>query len=161
MGYCCFFVFVLFKLPLYRQVQSSRGKNNIILKIETVCGDVNIAKILKNNNVYILFSSLGTAEEIFYGHKHPYTWSLLNAAPNLELGHKQKLLSIEGTPPDLIHPPKGCPFAARCKFCMNVCVDEVPDEYEFEDGHKTACWLYHPESGYQNIDFDKEAEIDG
>ena len=62
MGYCCFFVFVLFKLPLYRQVQSSRGKNNIILKIETICGDVNIAKILKNNNVYILFSSHSSKE---------------------------------------------------------------------------------------------------
>ena len=100
----------------------------------------------------------GTVDQIFYGHKHPYTWALLNAAPNLQLGNKQKLLSIEGTPPDLIDPPKGCPFAARCKYCMNVCVNEAPEEYEFEKAHKVACWLYHPESGYADIDFSKEAE---
>ena len=100
----------------------------------------------------------GTVDQIFYGHKHPYTWALLNAAPNLQLGNKQKLLSIEGTPPDLIDPPKGCPFAARCKYCMNVCVNEAPEEYEFEKDHKVACWLYHPESGYADIDFSKEAE---
>ena len=61
-GLLLFFCFVLFKLPLHRQVQSSRGKNNIIFKIETICGNVNIAKILKNNNVYILFSSHSSKE---------------------------------------------------------------------------------------------------
>ena len=146
-------------IDLMKDIQKKLG-TTIILITHDLGVVANIAE-----RIVVMYSGKimeqGTAEEIFYGHKHPYTWSLLNAAPNLELGHKQKLLSIEGTPPDLIHPPKGCPFAARCKFCMNVCVDEVPDEYEFEDGHKTACWLYHPESGYQNIDFDKEAEIDG
>ncbi|MBQ2651045.1 MAG: ABC transporter ATP-binding protein [Clostridia bacterium] len=100
----------------------------------------------------------GTVDQIFYGHKHPYTWALLNAAPNLSLGNKQTLLSIEGTPPDLIDPPKGCPFAARCKYCMNICIEEAPEVYEFEKDHKVACWLYHPESGYADIDFSKEAE---
>ena len=41
---------------------------------------------------------------------------------------------------------------------MNVCVNEAPEEYEFEKDHKVACWLYHPESGYADIDFSKEAE---
>ena len=100
----------------------------------------------------------GTVDQIFYGHKHPYTWALLNAAPNLSLGNKQTLMSIEGTPPDLINPPKGCPFAARCKYCMNICIEEAPETYEFEKDHKVACWLYHPESGYADIDFSKEAE---
>lgn len=56
----------------------------------------------------------GTCTEIFEKHKHPYTWALLKAAPDMELGSKQKLVAIEGTPPDLILPPKGCPFAERC-----------------------------------------------
>lgn len=99
----------------------------------------------------------GDCNAIFYRHKHPYTWALLNAAPSLELENKQQLVSIEGTPPDLIDPPVGCPFAARCKYCMNICVEEMPPEYGFEEGHMAACWLRHPESGYSDIDFDKEA----
>ena len=98
----------------------------------------------------------GTCEEIFYEHKHPYTWALLKAAPNLELGHKQQLVSIEGTPPDLINPPQGCPFAARCKYCMNACIEAMPPEWEFEKDHKVSCWLYHPDSCYRNIEFEKE-----
>lgn len=98
----------------------------------------------------------GTCEEIFFGHRHPYTWALLNAAPSLELERRQQLFSIEGTPPDLIHPPKGCPFAERCKYCMSICTEVEPPEYEFEDGHKACCWLYHPQSEYREIDFSKE-----
>ena len=65
-------------------------------------------------------------------------------------------MSIEGTPPDLINPPQGCPFAARCKYCMNACIEAMPPEWEFEKDHKVSCWLYHPDSCYRNIEFEKE-----
>ena len=100
----------------------------------------------------------GECSEIFSSHRHPYTWALLNAAPSLEIKNNRKLISIEGTPPDLINPPKVCPFASRCKYCMNICVEAAPPEYDYGAGHKVSCWLYHPESGYQDIDFNKEAE---
>lgn len=100
----------------------------------------------------------GECSEIFSSHRHPYTWALLNAAPSLEIKNNRKLISIEGTPPDLINPPKGCPFASRCKYCMNICVEAAPPEYDYGAGHKVSCWLYHPESGYQDIDFNKEAD---
>ena len=100
----------------------------------------------------------GECSEIFSSYRHPYTLSLLNAAPSLESKNNRKLISIEGTPPDLINPPKGCPFASRCKYCMNICVEAAPPEYDYGAGHKVSCWLYHPESGYQDIDFNKEAE---
>ncbi|NSI89303.1 ABC transporter ATP-binding protein [[Clostridium] scindens] len=100
----------------------------------------------------------GECSEIFSSHRHPYTWALLNAAPSLEIKNNRKLISIEGTPPDLINPPKGCPFASRCKYCMNICVEAAPPEYDYGAGHKVLCWLYHPESGYEDIDFNKEAE---
>lgn len=144
-------------IDLMKDIQKKLG-TTIILITHDLGVVANIA-----DHIVVMYSGKvmeqGTADEIFYGHKHPYTWSLLKAAPNLELGNKQTLLSIEGTPPDLITPPKGCPFAARCKYCMNVCVDEAPEEYEFEEGHKASCWLYHPESGYTDIDFSKEAEV--
>jgi oligopeptide transport system ATP-binding protein len=74
----------------------------------------------------------------------------------LELGSAQQLVTIEGTPPNLLNPPKGCPFAARCEYCMEICVEEFPPEYTFETGHTAACWLHHPESGYQGMDFSKD-----
>lgn len=100
----------------------------------------------------------GDCDAIFYEYKHPYTWALLNAAPNMELDNKKKLISIEGTPPDLIDPPEGCPFAARCKYCMNICVDKMPPEFDFGNGHKVFCWLRHPDSGYVDIRFEAEEE---
>ena len=63
----------------------------------------------------------GTSMEVFHHPRHPYTNALLDAVPRLDLQNKQELASIEGTPPDLIAPPKGCPFCTRCKYCMEVC----------------------------------------
>lgn len=86
----------------------------------------------------------GAAEEIFYHPKHPYTCALLNAVPRLDLKNKQELASIEGTPPDLLNPPKGCPFSTRCKYCMDICCEELPEYTKFDGEHSAACWLHHP-----------------
>ena len=86
----------------------------------------------------------GSCEDIFYNPKHPYTLALLSAVPRLDLKNKQELASIEGTPPDLIAPPKGCPFSTRCKYCMEICCEKAPEYTEFGDGHVAACWLHHP-----------------
>ncbi|WP_027632943.1 ABC transporter ATP-binding protein [Clostridium hydrogeniformans] len=86
----------------------------------------------------------GNCNDIFYSPKHPYTWALLRAVPRLDLGNKENLVSIQGTPPDLIAPPKGCGFAMRCTKCMKICHEQEPPVYDFEGEHSTACWLYHP-----------------
>lgn len=85
----------------------------------------------------------GTCEDVFYSPKHPYTWALLNALPRLDLKNKQDLISIEGTPPDLIAPPIGCAFSTRCDYCMQICREETPDYTHFKGGHQAACWLHH------------------
>lgn len=85
----------------------------------------------------------GFSDDLFYNAKHPYTKALLRAIPRLDLKNKQVLASIEGTPPDLLDPPKGCPFSTRCQYTMNVCCDHPPIVTEFEKDHKAACWLYH------------------
>ena len=85
----------------------------------------------------------GTREEIFYNPQHPYTLALLGSVPKLEWKSKQLLQTIKGTPPDLIAPPKGCAFAKRCKYCMNICLEEKPETTNFEEGHSTHCWLHH------------------
>lgn len=88
----------------------------------------------------------GTAEEIFYTPKHPYTMGLLKSIPRLDLAEKQRLVPIPGTPPDLLKPPVGCPFASRCPYAMNICIETMPEYTVSETGHRAACWLQHPEA---------------
>lgn len=92
-----------------------------------------------------LIMEYGTADEIFYHPRHPYTMGLLGSIPHVDGGEKRRLIPIDGTPPDLINPPKGCPFSTRCKYCMNVCTQEQPPYFE-EDKHRTMCWLLDGEA---------------
>lgn len=81
----------------------------------------------------------GPASRIFHNPKHPYTIGLLKAVPNLE-GKKQKLLSIPGSPPDLIHPPDACRFAPRCQYATDKCRAEAPPLETVEPDHQSRCW---------------------
>ncbi|MBE6017247.1 MAG: ABC transporter ATP-binding protein [Lachnospiraceae bacterium] len=85
----------------------------------------------------------GTVREIYYNTAHPYTSGLMHSIARLETNRGEKLHPIEGTPPDLFSPPAGCPFAARCDYCMDVCNEYPPDEYRLSDEHMTRCWLQH------------------
>ena len=85
----------------------------------------------------------GSDEDIFYDARHPYTWGLMNSVPNPKSDIKEKLTPIEGQPPDLLKPPVGCPFAARCKYAMKICTQKQPPLFEISENHKAACWLCH------------------
>ena len=95
----------------------------------------------------------GSARDIFYGSRHPYTWALLKAVPRLDRDG-EKLFAIDGAPPSLINPGRGCPFADRCEFCMNICSAQEPPTYFFHDGHSAACWLHHPDAKIPNVPFE-------
>ena len=86
---------------------------------------------------------MGGTEEIFYAPKHPYTKALLCAIPK-EDSESKRLTVIPGTPPNLLNPPKGCPFVARCEKHMKICGEEFPKGYE-EDSHRCYCHLYSSE----------------
>ncbi len=88
-----------------------------------------------------LIVETGTDNNIFYESRHPYTWGLMKSVPNPKTDDREKLSPIEGQPPDLIKPPKGCPFAARCEYAMKVCVEKQPPYYEISKGHYSACFL--------------------
>lgn len=83
---------------------------------------------------------IGDKREIFYNPEHPYTKGLLNSVPRLDL-MEEELKPIEGTPPDLFSPPKGCPFTARCDFAMEVCDHVYPITTKLSEAHKVDCWL--------------------
>lgn len=132
-----------------------KKKNTSVILITHDLGVVaNIAK-----RIVVMYSGKivekGNCDDIFYNPKHPYTWALLNAMPRLDLKNKEQLVSIEGTPPDLIAPPKGCPFSTRCKYCMNVCKEHEPEVTDFGDGHLVACWLHHPKAPKLDLPFSK------
>lgn len=74
--------------------------------------------------------------------QHPYTIGLMQSVPRPKTGYKKRLVPIEGSPPDLLKPPSGCPFSPRCKYAMEVCLKEVPPLYEINDSQSAACWLH-------------------
>lgn len=84
----------------------------------------------------------GTAEEIFYDPRHPYTWALLSSIPDVD--SKEKLEAIPGTPPNMIYPPKGDAFAARSRFAMNIDYRQEPPMFKVSDTHYAATWLLDP-----------------
>lgn len=86
----------------------------------------------------------GTVEAIFLNPQHPYTRGLLNTVPRLDMEKTAPLVPIIGSPPDLLDPPKGCPFYPRCESAMKVCKDHDPVLEVVEEGQTAACWLHHP-----------------
>jgi oligopeptide/dipeptide ABC transporter ATP-binding protein len=78
---------------------------------------------------------------VFTAPRHPYTRKLVNSFPNLR-ADRRTLDVIPGQPPDLLTPPAGCRFAARCEFVMPVCREVVPPEVRFADGVRVACHLF-------------------
>ncbi len=87
----------------------------------------------------------GTVGDIFYRPRHPYTWGLLDATDKARRDKSKPLKSIEGTPPDLVEPPAGCPFADRCEYAMRICKDHMPQETKVSEGHCCRCWLLDPD----------------
>ena len=86
----------------------------------------------------------GTAEDVFYDPRHPYTWALLSSMPDLDTN--EKLDAIPGTPPNMIYPPKGDAFAARNKYALKIDFEEQPPEFKISDTHAASTWLLHPDA---------------
>ena len=83
----------------------------------------------------------GPAEQIFENPQHPYTWSLLRSLPRIDANRKDRLRSIEGLPPDLISPPKGCAFHPRCPFRIERCFSDDPPIEQVDANQRAACWV--------------------
>jgi len=97
----------------------------------------------------------GTAKDIFYNPSHPYTKALLRSLPTTDMDRSVRLVSIPGTPPDLLNPPVGCGFASRCENCMRICHEEQPNQFEIGENHTASCWLLHPDCPGPQVGGDK------
>jgi oligopeptide transport system ATP-binding protein len=94
----------------------------------------------------------GNVMNIYKKTRHPYTLGLMGSLPRLDAAPGTKLVSIPGLPPDLIDLPKGCPFAARCAYRVDQCLEEVPQLEEVGgEQHTVACWRWKQVAGRKEL----------
>jgi len=100
----------------------------------------------------------GTSEDVFFRPAHPYTWALLSSLPDLQT--KERLLSISGTPPNMIYPPPGDAFSVRSKYAMKIDFEKEPPLFKISDTHYAATWLLHPKAIKPQLPAVLQARID-
>ena len=138
-------------LELMKQLQKKLG-----MAIIMITHDLGVVADMCDNIVVMYAGKIvekGSSEAIFYSPRHPYTWALMNAVPRLDLDNKEELVTIEGTIPDMINPPKGCAFCSRCPYAMEVCAEHQPPVTDLGDGHEVSCWLTDPRADVSDIPF--------
>ncbi len=126
-------------LDLIKQIKKERG-----LSVIFITHDLGVVANMADRIAVMYAGKIveyGTNEEIFYDSKHPYTWALLSSVPDLET--KDKLVSIPGTPPDMLFPPKGDAFAERNEYALKIDFEEHPPFFKVSDTHYAATWLLH------------------
>ncbi|SDP74056.1 ABC transporter ATP-binding protein [Halobacillus sp. SY10] len=125
-------------LQLFQKIQKQTGVSIILITHDLGV----VAKIA--DRIAVMYAGkvieTGTRKEIFYTPQHPYTRGLLHSVPRLDQ-KGEKLIPIDGTPPDLFSPPEGCPFAARCPMAMEVCTKVYPFHSKLSRTHDVDCWL--------------------
>lgn len=101
--------------------------------------------------IYVMYAGKiverGTVEDIFTNAAHPYTWALIASIPDSE--SEEELLSIPGTPPNMMTPPKGDAFAPRNTFARKIDFEMQPPLFPISDTHSAATWLLHPDAPKQ------------
>jgi len=122
------------------------GGSLVTLEIDPRHAEVAIANIERAglaDRVLVMYAGCIVEEspvrDLYENPRHPYTLGLLGSLPRLDAERPEKLLSIEGLPPDLIDYPKGCPFYARCNYRIDICAHEMAPLKTVGVGHKAAC----------------------
>lgn len=128
-------------LDLFRLLQEETGVSIIM-----ITHDLGVVANLAHR-VCVMYAGKivesGTVRQIYYDPKHPYTQGLLASMPRVDGDRSKPLTSIPGTPPDLFAPPKGCAYAPRCPYAMEVCSSYDPPNVGMDGApeHSAACWL--------------------
>jgi len=127
-------------------------QDRVLAEIKKLQDQLNMAMIIITHDVSVVAETankiavmyagrimeIGTTTQVFKNTAHPYTFGLLGSFPSIE-GPKRRLVSIPGTPPDLVNPPSGCPFHPRCRYAQQVCSDVVPPAIPIAPGHFSYC----------------------
>lgn len=126
-------------LELIKKLQAERKMSVIFIThnlgvVAEVCDKVSVmyaGKIVEQ----------GSVDDIFYNPSHPYTLGLMRSMPRVDAEEYERLIPIEGNPVDMLNPPEGCGFGARCEYCMNICLRKEPPTIDLGNGHRSSCWL--------------------
>lgn len=139
-------------LDLMRKLQNEINTSIIIITHDLGV----IAEVC--TNIIVMYGGMiqekGTIEDVFYNPKHPYTLGLHKSIPKVNKGNKERLIPIPGSPPDLLCPPKGCPFSPRCDYAMEICQEQCAPMFQVSDTHCASCWLLH-EDAPKSEDYEK------
>ena len=131
-------------LKLMRSLQQEMG-----MSIMFITHDLGVVAELADR-VAVMYGGLIMEEadiySIFQNPMHPYTIGLLASIPDMNQDKSKRLVPIPGSPPDMIRPPKGCPFAPRCQYAMRICADEMPPYVKTGENRRSMCWLLDPEA---------------
>ncbi|MFC7686019.1 ABC transporter ATP-binding protein [Ureibacillus sp. GCM10028918] len=146
-------------LELMKDIQKKRG-TSIIFITHDLGVVANVA-----DRVAVMYAGqiveYGTVNDIFYNPKHPYTWGLLGSMPDLKNNVKEELRTIPGSPPDLIHPPKGDAFAPRNEYAMAIDYEQEPPLFRISETHFAKTWLLHPNAPQIQIPESISRRIEG
>ena len=125
-------------LKLLRELRSSSGMSMILIThdLGVIAGEADRVIVMYGGKIM----EEGTVREIFNEAHHPYTVGLLRSVPKADGSH-ERIIPIEGQPPDLLNPPKGCPFVKRCPKAMKICLSQQPEPSTLSETHKYSCWL--------------------
>ncbi|HSR31230.1 MAG TPA: ABC transporter ATP-binding protein [Anaerolineae bacterium] len=85
-------------------------------------------------------AEISQVDDLYENPLHPYTVGLLGALPRLDTRESRRLVSIKGTPPDLLMPLTHCPFAWRCEYAFERCWEEIPPLTMVDVRHQAACF---------------------
>lgn len=126
-------------LKLLRQLQQEMNMSIIFITHDLGV----VAEIC--HRVVVMYGGMimeeGKVDDIFDAPMHPYTIGLMNSIPSIEQDKEEALVPIPGSPPDMLNPPPGCPFAPRCTYVRNICMDRCPPYQTVGEGHRSMCWL--------------------
>ena len=128
-------------LELIRSIQKERG-----ISVIYITHDLGVvAKVADYMDVMYAgkIVETGTIDEIFYDPKHPYTWGLLSAMPDLDTAD-DRLYTIPGSPPNLLHEKPGDAFAPRNRFALHIDDEVDPPMFKISETHYAATWLLDP-----------------
>jgi len=84
---------------------------------------------------------IAQVDDLYARPQHPYTFGLIGALPRLDARESKRLVSIEGTPPDMLISITHCPFAPRCPYAFDHCWQEIPPMVTVAKQHRTSCFF--------------------
>lgn len=137
-------------------------QRQILLLLKEIQSRLNMAVILITHDlgviaeitdrIMVMYGGMvmeeASVDDLFKNPSHPYTKGLLTSIPKIGQEGKERLKPIPGSPPDMLRPPAGCPFAPRCEKAMQICLEEMPERFVVASDlpHTSKCWLHHPDA---------------